>query len=107
MERQEFVKYLSECPEQYGFEEKSLDDKVAGTPTSSWGVLVENRFYQTKTFVSDQAITNNDLTRILVATHQGRNIEHITRVTGYFSKVGGWNKGKVAELVDRHRTPLS
>ncbi len=99
MERQEFVKYLLECPEEYGFEEKSLDDKV--------GVLVENRFYQTKTFVSDQAITSNDLTRILVATHQGRNIEHITRVTGYFSKVGGWNKGKVAELVDRHRTPLS
>ena len=99
MQKQEFVRYLSECPEQYGFEEKSLEDKI--------GVLVENRFYQTKTFVSDQAITNNDLIRILMATHQGRNIEHITRVTGYFSRVGGWNKGKVAELVDRYRTPLS
>ena len=29
------------------------------------------------------------------------NIELITRVTGYFSKVGGWNKGKLAELKDR------
>ncbi len=31
------------------------------------------------------------------------NVEHITRVTGFFSKVAGWNKGKVAELKDRNR----
>jgi anaerobic ribonucleoside-triphosphate reductase len=29
------------------------------------------------------------------------NIERMTRVTGFFSKVEGWNKGKVAELRDR------
>jgi ribonucleoside-triphosphate reductase len=28
-------------------------------------------------------------------------VEHITRVTGFFSRVEGWNRGKVAELVDR------
>jgi ribonucleoside-triphosphate reductase len=31
------------------------------------------------------------------------NIEGITRITGYFSRVPGWNKGKIAELRDRHR----
>lgn len=31
------------------------------------------------------------------------NVEHITRVTGFFSKVASWNKGKVAELKDRNR----
>jgi ribonucleoside-triphosphate reductase len=31
------------------------------------------------------------------------NVEGITRVTGYFSKVSGWNKGKIAELQDRYR----
>jgi len=31
------------------------------------------------------------------------NVEHITRVTGFFSKVAGWNRGKVAELSDRNR----
>ena len=35
---------------------------------------------------------------------QGRDVEHITRVTGYFSKTSGWNKGKTAELKDRYRT---
>jgi ribonucleoside-triphosphate reductase (formate) len=32
-------------------------------------------------------------------------IEGITRITGYFSRVPGWNKGKLAELRDRHRSP--
>jgi len=29
------------------------------------------------------------------------NIEHMARVTGFFSKIEGWNKGKIAELRDR------
>jgi len=36
----------------------------------------------------------------------GRNVDHITRVTGYFSKTSAWNPGKLAELRDRKRTPL-
>jgi anaerobic ribonucleoside-triphosphate reductase len=31
------------------------------------------------------------------------NIEGITRITGYFSRIPGWNKGKIAELRDRHK----
>jgi len=31
----------------------------------------------------------------------GSHVEYITRVTGFFSKVGSWNKGKIAELKDR------
>jgi len=33
-------------------------------------------------------------------------VEGITRVTGYFSKVSGWNKGKKAELDDRFRSKV-
>ncbi len=46
--------------------------------------------------------------------HCGSNhVEYITRVTGFFSKIGSWNKGKIAELRDRrsaieaNRTMLS
>ena len=35
---------------------------------------------------------------------QSDNIEGITRITGYFSKISGWNKGKIAELKQRHRS---
>jgi anaerobic ribonucleoside-triphosphate reductase len=32
------------------------------------------------------------------------DVDGITRVTGYFSKISGWNEGKKAELADRHRS---
>ena len=32
------------------------------------------------------------------------NVDGITRITGYFSKISGWNKGKLAELKDRYRS---
>ena len=48
-------------------------------------------------------INENELMRQIV---KGRNIAHITRVTGYFSKVSGWNKGKTGELKDRQRIEI-
>ena len=99
MQKQEFVAYLSQNQAQFAFQEQAQ----SGVP----GVLVENRSFQTKTFFSEETISAKDLSQLLVSTHQGRNVEHITRVTGYFSKVSGWNAGKRAELIDRHRTPVS
>ncbi len=34
---------------------------------------------------------------------KGVNVEQATRITGYFTKVKLWNKGKLGELHDRHR----
>lgn len=34
---------------------------------------------------------------------QSDNVEGITRITGYFSRIPGWNKGKIGELKARHR----
>jgi ribonucleoside-triphosphate reductase len=31
------------------------------------------------------------------------NVEGITRITGYFTKISSWNKGKLGELRDRYR----
>jgi len=33
-------------------------------------------------------------------------VDHITRVTGYFTKISSWNKGKKAELKDRYRSKV-
>jgi ribonucleoside-triphosphate reductase len=33
------------------------------------------------------------------------SIEGITRVTGFFSKISSWNKGKLGELKERYRVP--
>jgi len=32
------------------------------------------------------------------------NLEQMSRVTGYYSKIGGWNKSKKRELKDRFRS---
>jgi len=37
------------------------------------------------------------------AINKGLDVDHITRVTGYFSKIKGWNNGKLGELKDRKR----
>lgn len=50
-----------------------------------------------------EQLTPEKLDDLLVA---GRNVEHITRITGYFSRVGGWNKGKKGELADRERVKV-
>lgn len=34
---------------------------------------------------------------------QSENIDGITRITGYFSRISGWNKGKMGELNQRQR----
>ena len=36
-----------------------------------------------------EALTPQKLDKLLTA---GRDVEHITRITGYFSRVSGWNK---------------
>ncbi len=50
-----------------------------------------------------EKLTPEKLEKVLVG---GRNVDHITRITGYFSKVSGWNKGKQGELKDRQKTQM-
>jgi hypothetical protein len=96
MERQKFVEYLGQFPGIYEFEERRQN--------GSSGVLVKNKDYNTLTFFSEKAISEGELVTLLKHTHHGRNVEWISRVTGYFSKINSWNKGKRAEFEDRHRT---
>lgn len=41
--------------------------------------------------------------QLVAEINRGLQVEQIARVTGYFSKVSSWNKGKVGELNDRPR----
>ena len=48
-------------------------------------------------------INNISIEEIKMALTGGKNVEQITRVTGFFSVVRNWNAGKHAELKDRYR----
>ncbi len=74
-----------------------LDDK---------GVLIRNERLQTLTHASFDAIDRNELETVTAACAQGKDIDQITRVTGYFSRVSGWNKGKAGELRDRFKSQV-
>ncbi len=81
---------------------------LADNPTIEWRQDDDGNLYLRHS-IFDQPhekvkINERQLEQILI---NGRNVEHITRVTGYFSKVSGWNKGKRGELADRHRVLVS
>lgn len=68
------------------------------------GMLIRNSRLETLTHATFQAIERSALDELTAACTQGKDVDHITRVTGYFSRTSGWNKGKTAELKDRYRS---
>lgn len=93
MELSELTSWL-DANDGWGYK---MDDK---------GVLIRNEAFRTVTHCTLEAVTANGLETITAACSHGRDVDHITRVTGYFSKTSGWNKGKTAELRDRHRSRM-
>ncbi len=70
------------------------------------GVLIRNERLQTLTHVNFGAVEQNTLETVTAACSHGKDVDQITRVTGYFSRISGWNKGKAGELRDRHRSKV-
>jgi len=95
MEKENFLKHLNE-DENLEWEEGKLDGKE--------GLFVRNKQLDTVTHFTEEAIKKHNMDFLTLETHHGKNIERITRVTGFFSKTSSWNKGKIAELNDRFRS---
>ena len=70
------------------------------------GWIIEDRWFDTTHHVSCAAMAKLDLKTLAAVTAAGKDVDHITRVTGYFSYGSRWNKGKQAELKDRARVKL-
>ena len=70
------------------------------------GILIKNARFETLTHCAFGAVESHTLETITGACSQGRDVDHITRVTGYFSRTSGWNKGKAGELKDRHKVAV-
>lgn len=112
----------------------NYDEFIKGLENSrelEWGIpegqegkqlAIRNVLYETEfliEFEHEPWEKFDDFKDFVTMTHAGRNIEHATRVTGYFSKIatrynskgdknlGGWNKGKLGELEDRVRSEVN
>lgn len=55
------------------------------------------------TFIDADTFRNMKPDDLMPALIKGLDVEWVTRVTGYFTKVSMWNKGKRGELKDRYR----
>ena len=89
---------IQELPPRWEAEE-AADDHKCGP-----GWLIEDTKFGTLQHITPEAFAALDVNTLAAATARGRDVDHITRVTGYMSKTSGWNPGKTRELKDRHRT---
>jgi ribonucleoside-triphosphate reductase len=87
---------------------EELTDWIEKTP--GWEYVLEqndikihSNEFETNTLCSFDAVEKSEIEDIVKACHHGKNVKHMTRITGYFSVVEGWNKGKIGELKDRYR----
>ena len=95
MELQELKDKLSAEKHIYDFTEEGGD------------VIIRNKKFGTKIRCSAEAVAKHDWAAIKSQTVGGRDVNHITRVTGYFTIVEGWNKGKLGELKDRYHSQIA
>ena len=52
---------------------------------------------------SVEAIEKNNWPILEKQIIQGKDVHHVTRIVGYFSRIENWNKSKQGELKDRHK----
>jgi hypothetical protein len=91
---------------------EELNAFLESNPQVSWAQDEEGNLYlrhelfdkpEEKVKIEPKALAELTVQKLENVLVGGRNVEHITRVTGYFSRVSGWNKGKRGELLDRER----
>jgi len=65
--------------------------------------VLDDRYQDASLIEINTILTNpvEDVVKSLV-TRKSINLEGITRIVGYYSRVSNWNKSKVSELKDRH-----
>ncbi|MFH1868965.1 MAG: hypothetical protein ABH843_08350 [Candidatus Omnitrophota bacterium] len=66
------------------------------------GYFIRSERFETKAHFTNEAIEKNDWPRLNRSIVQGKDIYHVTRVVGYYSRIQNWNKSKIGELKDRH-----
>lgn len=87
--------FINKCVDRgYGWKEGENEGKS--------GYFVGSKELDTVAHFTPDAIDNNDWGMLNKQIIQGKDVYHVTRVVGYYSRIQNWNKSKVGELQDRH-----
>ena len=73
------------------------------------GFKIINSFYRQAFFVPIEVLIKTRVVDLIKAleTNEFQNLQAITRIVGYYSRVHNWNKSKIGELQDRARGAYS
>ncbi|MDD5644533.1 MAG: hypothetical protein PHO00_03695 [bacterium] len=71
------------------------------------GIYVRNPRIGTCAHFKKEAVEGNDWDILKTQVLQGKDIYHVTRIVGYFSRIENWNKSKLGELKDRRQGSYS
>ena len=77
----------------------AITEKIAHTQVGYWS-------YTTDLTACKQCFTNMPGLHDTCYTCNSTEVEHYSRITGYYQAVSGWNAGKQQELKDRYRYQL-
>lgn len=67
------------------------------------GIFVRDSYRNTYAHFSEDAIEKNNWETLKTQIYQGKDIYHVSRIVGYFSRIENWNKSKLGELKDRQK----
>ncbi|MBN1384763.1 MAG: hypothetical protein JW983_07785 [Elusimicrobia bacterium] len=67
------------------------------------GYFISCKSLDTAAHFSIDAIEKNDWPVLQKHITQGKNVHHVTRIVGYYSRIENWNKSKKGELKCRHK----
>lgn len=87
--------------------EKSGYEVSEGRYNQKEGYFVNSKEFDTRTHFLESAVLDNEWGVLNKSVVQGKNVSHITRIVGYFSKIENWNQSKRGELKDRHQGKYS
>ena len=93
---------IAELPDGMRMLEETEDTEIDGRKVAPGYLLVSDR-WEVMRHVSKEALAGLTVTMLEDVMCGGKDVDHITRVTGYMSRTSGWNPSKVAELRDRYR----
>jgi hypothetical protein len=86
--------------------EYRIEQNGSVTITDTQVVVAADSDVHPVTNFSEEALSGIDWSQVRASAAQGHDVDHITRITGYFSKTSSWNRGKQGELKDRHKTGM-
>ena len=67
------------------------------------GYFIKSDKFNTVTHFIPQAVLHNDWLALWGCIVQGKDVVHMSRVCGYFSRLSNWNPSKRGELKDRQK----